>query len=198
MRLKSKSAQRKLLTISLLLILISILSYATIAYFTGTEVATNVITAGNIDITLVEKKAISGELYSVPFEEIVGVMPGEKYSKETFVINAGDFDAYVRVEVEVLFTKNNNIPITTTDNPIEIDYNTTNWTFKDGFYYYNTVLGPGEATEPLFTTVSFVDTMDNSFGNSKGNVKVLAYATQVANNGDSVFDAQGWLLSEEE
>lgn len=198
MRLKSKSAQRKFLTFGLLFILLGILSFGTIAYFTDNEVATNVITAGNIDITLVEKKAISGEIYSVPFEEIIGVMPGEEYSKETFVINSGDYAAYVRVSVEVLFTLNNGIPISTTENPIEINYNTTNWTFKDGFYYYNTVLEPGEFTEPLFTTVTFVDKMDNSFSNSKGNVKVLAYATQVANNGNSVFDAEGWLLSEEE
>jgi hypothetical protein len=47
-------------------------------------------------------------------------------------------------------------------------------------------------TEPLFTTVSFSIEMGNIYQNSRSTVEINAQATQVANNGTTVFEAAGW------
>ena len=60
----------------------------TMAYFTDTDEAENVFTAGNVDITLNENFVQGSELY-----------PGVDVTKEVFVENTGESDAYVRVHI---------------------------------------------------------------------------------------------------
>lgn len=80
---------------------------------------------------------------------------GKSYTKEVSVINKDNpnitnktVPCYVRVFAEV-------------EDPdvaenLDIDFNTTDWTEKqaDGYYYYKKVLGRGETTTPLFTTLT--------------------------------------------
>ena len=168
----------------------------TMAYFTADSVATNVITAGNIDITL-EEWQVENE---IPFPEkgLEGVMPGDNIAKIVKVRNDGDYPAYIRVLVD---KKVELADRTATDNEsdlISIDFNTADWTYQYdetegvGFYYYNSPLEAGAATVPLFTTVSFSTEMGNVFQNSKVQIDVKAYAVQVKNNGKTVLDAAGW------
>ena len=70
--------------------------------------------------------------------------------------------------------------------------NTEYWKEKDGFYYYKDVLNPDETTKPLFTEVLFSSKMGDIYQQSKATINVIAYATQVANNGTDVFTAAGW------
>lgn len=196
MQPKSKSTfnrQRRLLVFSLFFLLFGVLVYGTVAYFTTDQTATSLITAGNIDIKLIQKQEFSSGEYFVPFDNITDLMPGQSVSRVTSVENVGGYDAYIRVDVELLLILNEGYSISVApDNPVHIDFNTTDWTYKDGYYYYNEILPYGEATAPLFTTVSFSKDIDNSLMNSTANLKVKAYATQVANNGTNVFDAAGW------
>lgn len=60
----------------------------TMAYFTDTDEAENVFTAGNVDITLNENFVQNSELF-----------PGVDVKKEVFVANTGTEDAYVRVHI---------------------------------------------------------------------------------------------------
>ena len=78
--------------------------------------------------------------------------------------------------------------------PVSLDFNDTDWTYSDseGYYYYNRPLEPGKTTEPLFTTVTFDPLMGNEYQNASAHVKVIAYAVQSANNGDSPQAAKGW------
>ena len=73
-----------------------------------------------------------------------------------------------------------------------MDINTEKWTEKDGWYYYNEKLAPGEATEPLFTEVSFAAEMDNVYQESKLKLDIMANGTQTAHNGETVLQAAGW------
>ena len=168
-----------------------ILGAGSIAYFTDEERADNVITSGSIDIELHEWSGdVDDEGNKLEFEDVTGVMPGTDVSKIVEIENVGGSDAYVRIalkkEVNLAYEGTPDLDL------VKLDIDFDNWTYQDGFYYYNHVLKPGETTAPLFTTVAFDSSMNNMYQNSEAKVFVGAYATQVANNGASVFDAAGW------
>ena len=198
MQHNSKSVQRRLLIFGLFFILFGVMIYGTVAYFTTNQLATGAITAGNIDIKIIQQRQFEAGIYNVPFDSITDLMPGQSVSRVTSVENCGGYEAYVRVDADLLIILNEGYSISVApDNPVHIDFNTTDWTYKDGYYYYNEPLPAGEATAPLFTTVSFSKDIDNSLMNSTANLKLKATATQVANNGANVFEAAGWPEPEE-
>ena len=189
--------KKKILLLATLAIFTSIIATGTLAYFNAEDTAHNVITSGNVKVKLVEttdQKDSDGN--PKPFENVTGVMPGTTVSKIVQVENTGEADAYVRIKVdaETNLVEGN----TETENyvPFIIDYATgtdkNDWTEKDGYYYYNSPLKPGKLTEPLFTEVFFKESMGNNYQGSETEINVTAYATQVANNGDSALDAKGW------
>lgn len=193
--------RKKLITSALILLLVAMAGAGTLAYFTAEDTATNVITSGNIDIELQETAELEdGSI--VQFQESqerFGVMPGEAVSKIVKVVNTGDNEAYVRLHI----TKSINLAKGVEGDPdislITMDFNSTNWTFNeaDGFYYYNTALAPGAATEALFENVIFDPDMSNMYQGSEATIIVDAQATQVANNGASALEAGGWPNGEE-
>lgn len=183
--------KRKILIIAILIICLAGLTGGTIAYFTAEDTATNVITAGNLSIELVET-ALDAEGETVPFRDVVGVVPGSQVSKIVRVKNTGDAAAYVRVHVETVIYlaegKDGQVDLSL----VTVDINTESWTEKDGYYYCNTVVQPGELTPPLFTKVSFDAGMDNRYTESTVKLIVHAQATQWKNNGQSALEASGW------
>ena len=155
--------KRKLLILSVLAICIATLAAGTLAYFTSEGKAHNVMT---------------------------GVMPGMTVTKIAEIKNTGASDAWVRVKVE------KNIKLQGEGTPdtglVELTLNTTDWTEKDGYFYYTKALKPGEVTAPIFTAVTFKADMGNEYQNATATVDVSAQAVQTANNGDAVMDANGW------
>ena len=187
--------KRKLLSLCLILILISIMGFGTLAFFTDEERADNIITTGDIDIQLNEWTGeVDGEGNKIRFEDVTGVMPGMTVPKIVEVENVGDNEAYVRVSVEksIILAQGGEADL----DLIGIDFDLENWTYKDGFYYYNEALQPGEVTKPLFTGVTFDAAMGNLYQGCEVKVEVSADATQVANNGTSALDAKGWPEAE--
>ena len=191
--------KRKISAIALVLALIVIATsaYVTLAYFTADDQVTNVITAGNVKIQLCEMMATDNGDTLVPFENVSGVMPGTEVSKIVTVKNTGNNAAYVRVSVESLIKDASGIEdellTGELDSYIEIDIDSTNWTYMvDGYYYYNTALEAGAETEPLFTIVKYSEKMPNEYQNTTLEMNITAYATQKANNGANVFEALGW------
>ena len=181
----------------LALLVIAASAYVTLAYFTADDQVTNVITAGNVKIELCEMMTTENGDTLVPFEDISGVMPGTEVSKIVTVKNTGNNAAYVRVSVSSLIKDANDIEdellTDRLDSYIELDINTEKWTYMDdGYYYYNTALEAGAETEPLFTTVKYLEKMPNEYQNTTLEMNKTAYATQKANNGSNVFEASGW------
>ena len=177
--------KKRFLICALLVLVLGFTVNGTMAYFTGWDTAHNVITSGSVDIELVEKTAEGKD-----FEDVEGVMPGQAVSKIVYVTNTGASDAFVRIKLELKVDLEGEGEV----NPahIQLNLNTDDWTEKDGYYYYNGILAPGKSTEPLFTEVTFSGEMGNVYQNSVTSLDVQAYATQVANNGDSALTAQGW------
>lgn len=85
--------KRKLLIVSVLAILVAVTAAGTLAYFTDTGTAHNVITTGNVKIEL---KEWADEACEEPFKDKTGVMPGTKVTKIVEVKNTGTGAAFVR------------------------------------------------------------------------------------------------------
>ena len=179
--------KRKFLILSVLAILVAILAANTLAYFTADTKAHNVITSGGVDIVLNEW---ANEDRTEPFEDRTGVMPGTKVTKIVEISNTGTAPVWVRaqVQLDVYGADEETLP----PEYVSLDFNETDWTYLDGYYYYNRALAPGETTVPLFTTVTFAPEMGNEYQNATATVDVFAQAVQTANNGATVMDAQGW------
>ena len=181
--------KRKLLIVSVLAILVAVTAAGTLAYFTDTGTAHNVITTGNVKIELNEW---ADEACTQPFQDKTGVMPGTKVTKIVKVENTGTGAAFLRLYVEKNVYGADQKPMKS--DPVSLDFDNRNWTYSEseGYYYYNRSLEPGKTTEPLFTTVTFDPLMGNEYQNASAHVKVIAYAVQSANNGDSPQAAKGW------
>ena len=180
--------KRKLLILSVLAICLATLAAGTIAYFTSEGKAHNVITTGGVEIELREW---ADEARETPFEDVTGVLPGAEVVKIAEVEDTGASEAWIRVGVtkSIRLAGSGRADLSL----VSLDINTADWTLgKDGFYYYNTALKPGEVTAPLFTAVTFADEMGNEYQNAAAAVDVAAQAVQTANNGASALDAAGW------
>ena len=179
--------KRKLLILSVLAICVAMLAGGTLAFFTSEDKAHNVITTGGVEITLQEW---ADEAKTTPFKDLTGVMPNTTVTKIAEIKNTGASDAWVRVKVE------KNIKLQGDGTPdtglVELKINTVDWTEKDGYYYYNKILKPGEITAPVFTSVSFAADMGDEYQDATATVDVFAQAVQTANNGDAVLTAPGW------
>ena len=180
--------KRKLLILSVLAICLAMLAAGTLAYFTAEDTAHNVITSGGVEIAVQEW---ADKEKTAPFEDLTGVMPNTTVTKIAEIKNTGASDAWVRVKVD----KNIVLKIegvTPDTSLVELTLNSTDWTEKDGYFYYNTALKPGEVTAPIFTAVTFKADMGNEYQNATATVDVFAQAVQTANNGATVMAAQGW------
>ncbi len=183
--------KKKIAVLAVLAICIAAAASGTLAYFTASDTARNVITAGSVKIQLNEMSRLeTGEL--VPFENQSGVMPGQQISKIVTVENAGDHAVFVRLVLRTGISLDQDQQEQADSALINLDLNTADWTQKDGVFYYNRPLAPGEETEPLFTTVTFSKDMGNVYQNSTAMIGVVAQAAQVANNGNSALTAAGW------
>ena len=179
--------KRKILILSVLVICLAMIAAGSLAYYTADTKAHNVITTGSVDIQLNEW---ANEERTEKFENQTGVMPGKDVTKIVEVKNVGTGSAWVCVQMFVDVYAENGKQLPT--EPVKLDINTTDWTYQDGYYYYNKPLAPGETTEPLFTTVSFDEQMGNEYQNAKAKIDITAIAVQSANNGETVLEATGW------
>lgn len=179
--------KRKLLILSLLVILAALTAAGTLAYYTDSARTHNVITSGKVNIDLLEW---ADEARTKPFKDKQGVMPGTKVTKIVEVKNTGTGAAFVRlrVETEVHSAEKQKMD----PKHVRLDFNQTDWIYQDGYYYYARSLQPGETTVPLFTAVTFAAEMGNEYQNATAHVNVSAYAVQSANNGEDPLNAEGW------
>ena len=180
--------KKKVIAVLVIVLCLSVLGDATMAYFTAKDTAHNVITTGNVDIELVEKQNRDGILVDYPSEPISGVMPGTEVSKIVSVRNTGTGDAWVRLRVAKSLTLAANppepLPEGQTADPelIRIVFDDSQW-IKDGEWFYcKEPLPAGKSTTPLFKSVTFAPEMGNAYQGCTANILVDAQAVQVKNN----------------
>lgn len=183
--------KKKIAVLALVLAAFSFAGYGTLAYFTASGKAENVITAGNVKIELCEETA-DGEPF--PEDGMAGIMPGETVDKIVYVKNTGANTAWIRVKPvkELTFSDGTKAEAGSFEQYIDLNFNQKDWTEKDGWYYYQNPVDAGAKTEKLFTEVAFSTRMGNIYKNSTVHITVDAQAVQTANNGSSVLEAAGW------
>lgn len=187
--------KKKIIYIAAILVCLSIISTGTYAYFTTTDTARNVITAGGVEVTVVEQQLLNGTLQPYPNQPIQ-VMPATTVSKIVSV-HSIEQEAWVRMNYIITVYDANgkemDIPVDELERVIEIEPDTSSWTQKDGWWYYNTAIKSGETTKPLFEEVIFSGThMGNQYQLCTVVIDVTAQAVQKENNGVTVWEALGW------
>lgn len=190
--MKIKALKKKLITLSVAAIIAAGTAYTSLAYYTADGTAQNVITAGNIKIELVEMMTSDDGAITLPFEDQIGVVPGCDVSKIVCIKNTGRHSAYIRVDVDTTISLAEGMSGDIDTSLVSFYINSEHWTKVGEYYYYNDPLEPNALSEPLFTSVNFSGKMSNMYQDGTAYITVNAYATQVENNGSSVFDAAGW------
>lgn len=188
----------------------------TLAWFTDTETATNVVTMGKVDILLKEDGGTDGNKVTSPEGlEYKNVMPGDKFQKAVSIENKGN-DAYVRVKIvvsgnEVILNslvdkkvvdskeepnKDNDITfLKKVDNKFSaLDLNWTKGTIngEDVCYAYvpTFLLSDMKTEETIFDKIQIPDAeWGNEYVDQKFNIKVVADAIQSKNfdNAEAAF-----------
>lgn len=187
--------KKRILAISVVMICLSILASVTLAYYTDSAIARNVITSGGIDIEVVEQQKVGNTLQPWVDPEIP-VMPSQTVSKIVSVENKQQ-TAWIRASYTLTVfdadKKVMDIPEDELEQVIIITPDSTNWTEKDGWWYCNKAAGTGEVTAPLFEEVTFSGpNMDNKYQGCTVVIEVEAQAVQKANNKETVLEAAGW------
>lgn len=181
--------KKKLLSLALMTVFVSLMALGTAAYFNAEGRATNVITTGAVNIKLVEKQMVqdaNGEWTEIDYPEstITGVMPGMPVSKIPYVVpdeEKGTAPFYTRVKAVVEVERNGEID-PDGNQYISLNYDTDNWVQgEDGWWYYEGVVSEGKRVA-LFSEVMFSPDMPNEYQDCKVEVEVFAQAVQAKNN----------------
>ena len=177
----------KLLLIALAAILMTFFTQQTLAYYSTTGKATNVVTSGDIQLAIHEKTANGSDFP----EEGVYVIPGAVVSKRVTIENVCGHPFYLRVKL----VRGSNKEALSPDDAFKLDLNTVDWFLgEDGFLYYNTILEPGAVTNPVFTQVEIVGSKvtQNDVGATLS-LTVTAQAVQSEHNpAEHPWEAAGW------
>lgn len=101
-------SKKKLFSLAVIVIMIAILSFSTLAWFTDTDSATNDFNIGGAgtgdpeDIFDVEvKENVDGEEEPVDEMKFEDILPGDSYKKEAYVSNTGSYEQYIRVTMTI-------------------------------------------------------------------------------------------------
>lgn len=189
MKERTNQMKKKILVIALAVMVLSAVSYGTLAWFTSQSTANNKITTGDIKIEVKETMLQDGAevTYVDPSDTLV---PGTTSSKIVRVQNTGSDAAYVRIKVDIAF---DNEALAT--DVVSLNLNTTDWTYSDGYYYYNSALQAGQTTNDLFDSYTFSTSAGNEYATAELNIDINAQAVQSDNNGSSAQTATGWPVA---
>lgn len=167
------NAKKKILSLALAASLAAVaIVGSSLAYFTDKEQKDNVLTIGNVDITLTEPGWDAEGSKDAP-----DAYPGEPLRKDPTVKNEGKNPAFVRIKVEGLDCLGEGNMITYRTDYVD-DTLGENWVNgEDGYFYYTQVLEVGETTDALFDQIVIPTTVTNGFDGSY-DVVVKAEAVQ--------------------
>ena len=186
--------KKKIVAAALIVSMLSISALGTLAYFTDTGIAHNVITSGKVDITLNDAMGYDGD--KQPVRELKGVMPGVTYDKVVSVTNEADSqNAWVRIKLEKVIELAQGVEAEINPSLAIINLpkeEGSKWVKDGDYWYYTDILKPGDTTENLFETVTIDKNMGNEYQNSTVKILVTAEAVQADNNGGTYTEIKSW------
>ena len=178
----------KFAVVALVAIAITFLSQGTLAYYSTVGKATNVVTSGNIQLIIHEKTDAGTEFP----KEGVYIVPGDIVSKKVSIENDCEHPFYLRVKM----VYGVNSEELTAEDCFKLNINEEYWELHDGWYYYKSIVEPGETTPDVFSHVEMVGAkIDNSYIGKTLTLTVDAQAVQSENNpitDGKIYTASGW------
>lgn len=146
----------------------------TLAWFTDTETAKNVVTTGNVNISWIENgKEVLTEEDGVKFGKDKPVVPNSILEKVAYVQNKGKNDALIRVKA---------IVDSDISEYITVGYNEdtpSKWKQDGEWYYYTEVVKAGDKTEDFIRNLTIPAEVGNGVANIiEANVELRADAIQ--------------------
>ena len=185
--------KKKILALCLVVVLaVTAVTGATLAYFTDSDDAENVFTVGNVDIDLTEPKwDTEGE------KEAEDAYPGEPLAKDPTVENIGKNPCFVRISITGLdqFTEQFGADAMIKVRTDYVEGNLgENWVEYNGFYYYNKVLAAGEKTDALFDQIVIPTQVTNNA--ETVSIDVVAQAVQAQGAKPSFSDVEAMTVEE--
>ncbi|MEG0852291.1 MAG: TasA family protein [Angelakisella sp.] len=171
---------KKLIVASSALVLAaSLIAGGTYAYFTDSKAVGNVVTFGNVKISLTEP-GYKGD------GAAVNVVPGASITKDPTITNVGNNPCYVRAKVDVVETYlSNDAKVAPPTVAIEdiAELNTT-WKKSGDYYYCQTPLSATDAataSSTLFGKLNIPTAWGNNYADLKLKIDISAEAIQSEN-----------------
>ena len=182
-----RKQRRKLVAAAIVAALLTLFSQSTLAYYTVTGIATNVVTSGGVQLRIHETTA---DGYPFP-EEGVTVIPGDVISKEVSVENVCEHPFWLRVQ---LVKGSTSETLDAQDALQVVEINDQEWIAHGEYYYFYRPLQPDERTIPLFEEVCIAgEAVDQYDVGSILTLTVKAHAVQSENNpAEHPWEASGW------
>ena len=146
----------------------------------------NVVSSGAIATKLVNVLSDGSEMP----EEIYSLLPGQVIDNIVYAKNTGNYQEYVRIKITPV-THDQDGTVLSSDK-IHFKFNTTDWTYKDGYYYYNYIVQPHDGSIPLYEEIDIGTDIGNEYRFAKLTVNIELDAVQVANN-KTPLEAEGWM-----
>jgi hypothetical protein len=196
----NKAKKGLILAIVSLFITTAFFVYGSFAYFTDSVTSNKnvVATAGTLEVTLQDlTQTESGDFIS---SSTMKIIPGQSVRKNVSVKNTGDVPVYVRVKFNLFITlssKESGNESKVDLSLIYLNINDENWVYQNGYYFYTLPLQSGAQTENLLRGLTFSKEMGNLYKDSVITVKTRIESVQSNNNGDTVFDAEGWVTPDD-
>jgi predicted ribosomally synthesized peptide with SipW-like signal peptide len=171
---------------------------STLAFFTGKGEVNNVITVGNVGISLTEPN----------FKDSGIVVPGQTVVKDPTVTNTGGNTVYVRCRLEITGLETESAEVTAKRNTDLLEGiafgdekssgPSSNWALsEDNYYYYQGKLAPTENVR-FFNSVTIPKGWGNELANRQFHINVTAEAIQADNfapSKDGTGRITGWNYS---
>lgn len=185
-----RSIKLKIVAVALVTILMTFFAQGTLAFYSTTGKATNVVTSGEIQF-IIHETTDQGTVFP---EEGAYIVPGDVVSKEVTIENTCTHPFYLRVKV----VYGVNAQELSAEDCFKLNINETHWEYYEGWYYYKGILTPGETTPYVFSHVEIVgDKVDNSYIGKTLSLTVSAHAVQSEHNpitDGKTYTASGWPM----
>ena len=169
-------------------VVLTLLSQDTLAYYSVIGKATNVVTSGEISLMIHETTDQGTEFPT----EGVYIIPGDVVSKRVSIENICSHPFYLRVKIVTGIDSQ----VLSSEDCFALNIDTEHWDYVDGWYYYDSVVEPGDETSYVFSEVEIVGSkVDNSYIGKTLSLSVIAQAVQSEHNSLTdglVSTASGW------
>lgn len=185
----------KEITIIVLLIIMICLFVitATIAFTTRTTITNNIITFGNLKMELIHRTLNEkNEEVDVNNNANIDITYNSTVSRIVRIKNIGNHSFFVRISIDIIGIDENKNQFNA-NNLVSYNWNTEDWIYKDGYYYYRKELKGNETTSNLMTQIKFdINNITSNYPNGEFKININAEAVQAENNEKEVLNVVGW------